>query len=126
MTAAVAFSLAFINLLRGTVAVGTPAVLLVFVVAVSIDADRTDFPAAPEPPGSDYPHLPSVTTIEDARALNISTGCRPATRPPLLRRAQSSDMSSERWVVGVGRWVRGTFAHRFDPALAANVLRRPR
>ncbi len=45
VTLIVAFGLAFANLLRGTIAVGTPAVLLVFVVAVSIDPSPTNLPA---------------------------------------------------------------------------------
>jgi uncharacterized membrane protein YccC len=46
VTAVVAFTLAFVNLLRGTVAVGTPAVLLVFVVAVSIDNTVSSLPSS--------------------------------------------------------------------------------
>lgn len=38
MTLVVAFTLSFINLMRGSIAVGTPAVLLVFVVAVSLES----------------------------------------------------------------------------------------
>lgn len=45
VTLIVAFVLAFANLLRGRIAVGTPAVLLVFVVAVSIDPSPTSLPA---------------------------------------------------------------------------------
>jgi hypothetical protein len=45
VTLVVAFALAFIGLVRGTIAVGTPAVLLVFVVAVSIDGTPTSLPA---------------------------------------------------------------------------------
>ena len=44
-TLVVAFALAFVNVLRGTIAVGTPAVLLVFVVAVSIDSTPTSLPS---------------------------------------------------------------------------------
>ena len=44
VTVVVAFALSFANLLRGTIALGTPAVLLVFVVAVSIDGTSTDLP----------------------------------------------------------------------------------
>ena len=38
MTLLVAFALSFLNLMRGAVAVGTPAVLLLFVVAVSLES----------------------------------------------------------------------------------------
>jgi len=38
MTLVVAFTLSFVNLMRGSIAVGTPAVLLVFVVAVSLES----------------------------------------------------------------------------------------
>jgi hypothetical protein len=44
VTVVVAFALSFANLLRGTIALGTPAVLLIFVVAVSIDGTSTDLP----------------------------------------------------------------------------------
>jgi len=44
LTIVIAFLLGFLNFLRGTVAVGTPAVLLMFVVAVSINAGPGDLP----------------------------------------------------------------------------------
>jgi uncharacterized membrane protein YccC len=42
LTVAVAFCLSFVNLLRGPIAVGTPAVLLIYVVAVSVDGTPTN------------------------------------------------------------------------------------
>ncbi len=45
VTVLVAFALAFVSLLRGSIAVGTPAVLLIFVVAVSLDGPAADIPA---------------------------------------------------------------------------------
>lgn len=45
VTFIVAFALSFVNLVRGAVAVGTAAVLLVFVVAVSIESTVSSLPA---------------------------------------------------------------------------------
>jgi uncharacterized membrane protein YccC len=45
VTVLVAFGLAFVNLLRGPVAVGTPAVLLIYVVAVSLVGTSTNLKA---------------------------------------------------------------------------------
>jgi len=42
VTICVAFLLGFLTFLRGTIAVGTPAVLLIFVVSVSVDAHAGD------------------------------------------------------------------------------------
>ena len=42
LTVVVAFALSFVNLLRGPIAVGTPAVLLIYVVAVSVDGTPTN------------------------------------------------------------------------------------
>lgn len=42
LTVVVAFALSFANLLRGPIAVGTPAVLLIFVVAVSVVGTPTN------------------------------------------------------------------------------------
>ena len=43
-TAVVAFVLSFVNLFRGTLAVGAPAVLLIFIVAVSIGGTSEEVP----------------------------------------------------------------------------------
>lgn len=45
VTVLVAFGLAFVNLLRGPIAVGTPAVLLIYVVAVSLVGTSANLPA---------------------------------------------------------------------------------
>ena len=47
MTLLVAFALSFLNLMRGAVAVGTPAVLLLFVVAVSLESTASSLRALP-------------------------------------------------------------------------------